>query len=67
MKKHAEALAAVKSEDIVTTVAKLRTDIADLSRGIHLGDVQNYKVLGAKKKELARLLTRKTKEERETK
>jgi ribosomal protein L29 len=67
MKKHAEALAQVKSEDIATTITTLRADISALSRGIQLGDVQNYKVLGAKKKELARLLTRKSKEERETK
>ena len=43
---------------------EFRKDISDLKRGIRMGDVQNYKVLAVKKKELARVLTRKSSEER---
>jgi ribosomal protein L29 len=67
MKKHAEALAKITSENITTTVESLRKEIADLTRGTRLGDVQNYKMIAVKKKELARLLTRKNKEAKETK
>lgn len=67
MKKFATALALIDSKDIVTKVAELQKDIADLTRGVRMGDVQNYKMVNVKKKELARLLTRKSNEERETK
>lgn len=67
MKKHTEALAKIQSADLSKTVETLRKDISDLKRGIHAGNVQNYKVLAVKKKELARVLTRKGAEERTSK
>ena len=67
MKKFADALALIDSKDLVAKIAELQKDIADLTRGVRMGDVQNYKMVNVKKKELARLLTRKSKEERETK
>ncbi|GEM_PF-6723180 len=67
MKKHSTALAQVKSEDLIKHAAELRKEIADLTRGVRMGDVQNYKQINLKKKQLARTLTRKSAEERETK
>jgi ribosomal protein L29 len=67
MKKHSTALAQVKSEDLIKHSTELRKEIADLTRGVRMGDVQNYKQINLKKKQLARTLTRKAAEERETK
>lgn len=67
MKKHAESLAKIASADLQKTAETLRKDISDLKRNIRGGNVQNYKVLAVKKKELARVLTRKSAEERTTK
>ena len=67
MKKHSEALAKIQSSDLQSTAETLRKDISDLKRNIRGGNVQNYKVLAVKKKELARVLTRKSSEERTTK
>ena len=64
MKKHAESLAKVASTDLVKKAGELRQDVSDLKRGIRAGDVQNYKMLGNKKKELARVLSRISREER---
>jgi ribosomal protein L29 len=67
MKKHAEALAKIESKDLNTAAETLRKEISDLKRNIRGGNVQNYKVLAVKKKELARVLTRKSSEERTSK
>lgn len=67
MKKHSEALAKIASTDLDKHIADLRKDITELTRGVRMGDVQNYKLINSKKKELARALTRKASEERETK
>jgi ribosomal protein L29 len=64
MKKFADALAKIESADLNKAVLTLRTDISDLVRGIRGGNVQNYKILAVKKKELARVLTRISSEER---
>lgn len=64
MKKHSEALAKITSENLNSRSAELRKDIIDLTRGVKLRDVQNYKMINVKKKELARILTRKANEER---
>lgn len=58
MKKHAVALASLSSENLTQAANTLRSDIAALHKGIRMGDVQNYKQLAAKRKELARVLTR---------
>jgi ribosomal protein L29 len=67
MKKNAEALAKIESKDLNTAAETLRKEISDLKRNIRGGNVQNYKVLAVKKKELARVLTRKSSEERTSK
>ena len=64
MKKFAEALAKIESTDLQKAAEALRKDISDLHRGIRSGEVQNYKVFAVKKKELARVLTRISSEER---
>ena len=58
MKKHAEALAKIKSDDLVKTTSDLTTEIITLKKGVRMGDVQNYKQLRAKRKDLARVMTR---------
>ena len=58
MKKHAEALAKIKSDDLVKTTSDLTTEIITLKKGVRMGDVQNYKQLRAKRKDLARVKTR---------
>lgn len=58
MKKHAEALAKIKSEDLVKATSELTTEIITLKKGVRMGDVQNYKQLRAKRKDLARFMTR---------
>lgn len=58
MKKHTEKLANIPASELAKTATALRTEIADLKRGIRMGEVQNYKVIPAKKRELARVLTR---------
>lgn len=58
MKKHTDALATIKSEDLEKTLETLRTDIMTLQKGVRMGDVQNYMQLKLKRKELARVMTR---------
>lgn len=65
MKKHAEALAKIKPEDLHKTADQLRTDIIALKKGVRMGDVQNYKQFKVKRKELARVLTRAAQERKE--
>ena len=64
MKKFSEALAKIESADLVKASETLRKEISELKRNIHGGNVQNYKVFAVKKKELARVLTRISTEER---
>lgn len=47
----------MNTADIVTAVATLREEIAELRRRIHMGETQNVRVLRAKRKDLARMLT----------
>lgn len=65
MKKHADALSKVKSEDLMKTAETLRADLIALKKGVRMGDVQNYKQFGTKRKELARVMTRVNKERKE--
>lgn len=58
MKKHADNLAKIKSEDLAKSVVEIRNDLMALKKGIRMGDVQNYNQLSAKRKELARVMTR---------
>lgn len=67
MKKHSEALNKVQSDKLAQTVTDLKKEVQELVRGIRAGDVQNYKSLRAKRKEIARLMGRINKEVKESK
>lgn len=43
--------------DLTTETTKLREEIVDLRRRIHLGEVQDVRMLRNKRKDLARMLT----------
>ena len=43
--------------DLTTETTKLREEIVELRRKIHLGEVQNVRMLRNKRKDLARMLT----------
>lgn len=45
------------TQDLTTEVTKLREEIAELRRRIHMGEVQNVRQLRNKRKDLARMLT----------
>jgi ribosomal protein L29 len=44
-------------DDLVKKVSELRVEIATLKRSMFNGEVQNVRAVGAKKRELARVLT----------
>ena len=67
MKKHAETLAKIKSEDLKAAAPVLQKEVTELRLGVKLGNVQNYKMISLKKKELARVLGRLNQEERNKK
>jgi len=43
--------------ELATESTKLREEIAQLRRQLHMGEIQNVRVLRVKRKDLARLLT----------
>ncbi len=43
--------------ELTTETTKLREEIAELRRRLHLGEVQNVRVIRGKRKDLARMLT----------
>jgi ribosomal protein L29 len=43
--------------ELTSESTKLREEIAELKRRLHLGEVQNVRVLRTKRKDLARMLT----------
>lgn len=43
--------------DLTTESTKLREEIAELKRRLHMGEVQNVRVIREKRKDLARMLT----------
>lgn len=43
--------------ELATESTKLREEIAELRRRLHMGEVQNVRALRGKRKDLARLLT----------
>jgi ribosomal protein L29 len=47
----------LSKEDLIKKIAEIRTECTVLKRNTLLGDVQNVKAYGAKRKELARALT----------
>jgi ribosomal protein L29 len=47
----------LSTADLTKETTKLREEIASLKRGLHLGEVQNVRVIRNKRKDLARMLT----------
>lgn len=47
----------LKTEELTTESSKLRTEIADMRRRMHMGEVQNVRMIRNKRKDLARMLT----------
>ncbi len=45
------------TEQLATESTKLREEIVEMKRRLHLGEVQNVRVIRAKRKDLARMLT----------
>ncbi len=43
--------------ELTTESTKLREEIAELKRRLHMGEVQNVRVIREKRKDLARMLT----------
>lgn len=43
--------------ELTTESTKLREEIAELKRRLHMGEVQNVRVIREKRKDLARVLT----------
>lgn len=47
----------LKTDDLAAESTKLREEIVELKRRLHMGEVQNVRVLRSKRKDLARMLT----------
>jgi ribosomal protein L29 len=47
----------LSTTELTTQTTKLREEIASLKRGLHMGEVQNVRVIRNKRKDLARMLT----------
>jgi ribosomal protein L29 len=47
----------LSTDELARETTKLREEIAGLKRGLHLGEVQNVRVIRNKRKDLARMLT----------
>ncbi len=47
----------LSTADITTQTTSLREEIAELRRRVRLGEVQNVRIVRAKRKDLARMLT----------
>lgn len=43
--------------DLTTESTKLREEIVELKRRVHLGEIQNTRIIRGKRKDLARMLT----------
>lgn len=55
--KKIEEIRNMKVEELITSAEDLRVEISEMKRRIHLGEVQNPKILRQKRRELARVLT----------
>lgn len=47
----------LSTDQLTTESVKLREEIAELRRRLHLGEVQNVRIIRSKRKDLARMLT----------
>lgn len=52
-----DEIRAMKTEKLVTTSNEIRAEITEMRRRIHMGETQNTRVLRAKRRDLARVLT----------
>lgn len=47
----------LSTNDLALQSTKLRDEIAELKRGVHMGEIQNVRLIRNKRKDLARMLT----------
>lgn len=47
----------LSTEQLTTETTKLREEIVEMKRRLHMGEVQNVRVIRNKRKDLARMLT----------
>jgi ribosomal protein L29 len=47
----------LSTSELATESTKLREEIVELKRRLHMGEVQNVRVIRGKRKDLARMLT----------
>lgn len=47
----------LSTTELTVETSKLRDEIASLKRGLHMGEIQNVRVIRGKRKDLARMLT----------
>jgi len=47
----------LSTAELTTQTTELRAEIAELKRRLHLGEIQNVRIIRAKRKDLARMLT----------
>jgi ribosomal protein L29 len=47
----------LSTSELTTESTKLREEIAELKRRLHMGEVQNVRLIRGKRKDLARMLT----------
>jgi ribosomal protein L29 len=47
----------LSTTELTTESSKLRDEIVELKRRLHLGEIQNVRIIRTKRKDLARLLT----------
>lgn len=47
----------LSTAELTTESTKLREEIAELKRRLHMGEVQNTRIIRGKRKDLARVLT----------
>lgn len=58
MKRYTESLEKVDSAKLADHAIAIKKELAELKKGMRMGDVQNYKLYALKRKELARVYTR---------
>jgi ribosomal protein L29 len=52
-----EEIRAMSTEKLATESTKLRDEIAEMRRRVHMGEMQNTRILRVKRRDLARMLT----------
>jgi large subunit ribosomal protein L29 len=52
-----EEIKKMSTSELVTKTTEVRTEIAEMRRRIHMGEMQNTRALRQKRRDLARMLT----------